>query len=467
MSDSIQKYLLIENPGVAAVESFTLLGASNKAGTDAIGQFGSGTKFGVLTLLREEQNPVIYAGPTRVEFGKKAIEFAGQEHRQVFVKLSGRTQDGKSVNRTEDLSLVLRYGEIDWTDTRLAYREFVSNALDAVNGDAKQVKVEIVDASKVRAKAGFTRVFLELTPAAEEFHRHLHVWFLHFDPKFVGKANKTQIINKFGVTDKTRVYRRGVFVREVEKKSLFDYNLTNLPLDEARIASDWSVAFYAASAVRNCADPAIYAAVLNASEKVWESDFDLTTTYDYAFTPEKQARVASAWSEAGDKLLGDDCVFVHEAADTSLAEGKGYKVKKLPDAIYKAATARKLRTADTILTADERNGRQVDDATNSAALRLVENVWNRLESLGATRGETLPTIKSFTADISSGGKVLGYYRDGAVFINNCLLGSVGDYSPEAFATALEECAHHITKATDNSRDFQEFFIQIAVQFLHG
>ena len=74
----------------------------------------------------------------------------------------------------------------------MAFREFVVNAIDAAiavnkqaNGNAKWpwqgVTVELVPEEKVRAKKGYTRVFV---PADNEevirFFANLGKWFLHF-----------------------------------------------------------------------------------------------------------------------------------------------------------------------------------------------------------------------------------------------------------------------------------------------
>ena len=64
-------YLLVQNPGVAPVEGYTLLGVSTTrncgvAGT--IGQFGSGAKHAINTLLRAGLKLLIYCGKTRLEF---------------------------------------------------------------------------------------------------------------------------------------------------------------------------------------------------------------------------------------------------------------------------------------------------------------------------------------------------------------------------------------------------------------
>ena len=48
-------YLLVQNPGVAPVEGYTLLGVSttrNCGVVGTIGQFGSGAKHAINTLLR-------------------------------------------------------------------------------------------------------------------------------------------------------------------------------------------------------------------------------------------------------------------------------------------------------------------------------------------------------------------------------------------------------------------------------
>lgn len=454
-------YLLIENPGVAAAESFTLLGASNKAGTDAIGQFGSGTKFGILALLRAGLDPVIFCGNLRLSFGTKDITFDGHEQKQVFVKLSGKTADGtstgKAVNRTQDLSLVLRYGEIDWQSPQLALREFVSNALDAVNGDHTQVRVEIV--AEPRAKAGTTRVFVPLSDDGRDFAQNLSKWFLHWSDK---PWKSSPVIAKAGQSN-ARIYRRGVFVREIREKSLFDYNLNDLPLDEARVADDWSVKYYAARAVRLNPRSEVFATILALGNEanVWEQDFDLCSTYDGPVSTEKQT---AAWHKAAE-ILGDKVVLAEAHADAGLAEGKGYTIKRVPYKVSLAAKQFGLRTPDKILTADEREGRRVDREAHPAALVVVTNVWSQLQQLGLTRGEKYPAVFTYEEHISGEKRTLGFYRDNGVYINRCLL-SATETSPELFAVALEELGHHITKATDNSRDFQEFFIQALTKILY-
>ena len=63
----------------------------------------------------------------------------------------------------------------------------------------------------------------------------------------------------------------------------------------------------------------------------------------------------------------------------------------------------------------------------------------------------------------------GFYRDGQVFINSDLAGAASvmagsnALSNRLIKVALEELAHYVTEATDNSRDFQDYLLELAVK----
>ena len=124
-------HLLIQNPGVAPVEGFTLLGVSTTRGCGvegAIGQFGSGNKHAINVLLRAGLKVVVYCGKTRLDFQTRDDEIddglTRKTIKRVMCKLGGTS------TRTIDLGWVLDFGAIDWTDLGMALREFISNAID-------------------------------------------------------------------------------------------------------------------------------------------------------------------------------------------------------------------------------------------------------------------------------------------------------------------------------------------------
>jgi hypothetical protein len=89
-------------------------------------------------------------------------------------------------------------------------------------------------------------------------------------------------------------------------------------------------------------------------------------------------------------------------------------------------------------------------------------VWDLLEEVGLTNGKEKPPVRCFTSILDGGVMLNGYYRNGEVFINSDLAGGSSAFAgPQALSdrlvkVALEEVAHHVTQATDNSRDFQDF-----------
>jgi hypothetical protein len=77
-----------------------------------------------------------------LEFGTKpgkmnALE-GDTDYNRVVVKHGGTDETGASVTYTEELSQTDEYGCLDWTHLGMAFREFVSNALDAAIAMNKQ-----------------------------------------------------------------------------------------------------------------------------------------------------------------------------------------------------------------------------------------------------------------------------------------------------------------------------------------
>lgn len=518
-------YLKIENPGVAPSESFTLLGASTKRGSDnskTIGKFGSGNKHGIAVCLRNSLAPVVFAGNLKMEFATRpqVVDdgIRKSNFNRVVVKFGGKDEDGKSRTSTEDLGYVLEYGSADWNSVSLALREFVSNAIDRaieqgehdfaaqwvkdnpgkwVDGtfpdpmdrdefatalkkyretatDYKNVTVSVVEENQVRAKSGTTRVFVPLTADVLEFYNNLGKWFLHFsEPESLHKTILPKRNRNLGDRKAAVIYRRGVRVREFESSdvpSLFDYNLENLELDEARKVDDWRVRNSAGQAmIDGGAD--VLAAVLQSfsnNKKVWEHEFDnYALEPSWRDTPEKLAARETVWKDTFDKVFGLDSVIA-TADGGETAARKGYKVVNAPAAFVSAAGKYGVRTPEKVLTQDDRDGREVLDATPDATA-AVDWVWSVVEGHGMTNGKAKPPVKCFRQIMQGGAQTLGFYRNGVVYFNTdiagygTLEGGLSVLSQQLLTTALEELAHYVTEAGDNSRDFQDYVLNLAVK----
>ncbi len=477
-------YLKIENIGVCPPEGFTVLGVSLADTSDnqgVIGQFGSGCKHAAAVCLRNNVSPVVFCGTLRLDFFTKpqtvADSKASKDFARVCVKYGG-TDPSTGANRsaTEDLGFVLDYGKQDWTEVALALREFISNAIDRAireHGDWRSVKIEIVDETRVRAKRDHTRVFLPLTPEVLEFYNNLGKWFLHFsepeslDKAILPKANRNLADRKAAV-----IYRRGVRVREfesLETESLFDYNLNNLTIDEARKASDWDVRHHCGQALASADKDVLailFAHLLNSDQPAWEFTFDSYSLQpNYRDSAEDQDRKRRNWHDAFVQVAGETAVLTGEGTVKQL-EGKGYTPVKAPEGIINAAARYGVQTPATVLSNDELSGRLVTEPTDSAQA-AVDFIWQIIESCGLNNGKAKPPVKIFSSVLDGGVMLSGYYREGSVFINGDLapagLSDVGHLPDRLLHVALEEIAHYVTGATDNSRDFQNYLLDVAVK----
>ena len=480
-------YLKIENIGVAPEEGFTVFGVSladTSRSTGVIGQFGSGNKHGVAVLLRNELSPVVFAGNLKLEFSTRPQTVsdtqATKEFSRVVVKYGGTDLAGASRSSTEDLGFVLEYGKQDWGEVALALREFVSNAIDRSIrelGDWSSMKIEIVDESQVRAKRDHTRVFVPMNAEVLQFYNDLGKWFLHFgEPQLLDKAILPKANRNLGDRRAAVIYRRGVRVREFQAsdtESLFDYNLDDLRIDESRQASDWDVRHACGKALASADKQTLavlFDRLLNSDKHVWEFGFDiysLQPTYGDGF--EAVAQRQKNWQDAFAQVAGDHAVLTGKGSVNQL-ERKGFTPVVAPENLVSAAAAYGLQTSASVLSADELSGREINDATPDAQA-AVDLVWELFTEIGLTNGKEKPPVRSFTSILDGGTMLNGYYRDGVVFINRDLAGDASAVagrqalSDRLLKVSLEEVAHFVTGATDNSRDFQDFVLEVAVKLV--
>ena len=480
-------YLKIENPGVCPTEGFLLLGATSKRLADSdspycIGQFGSGNKHAVNVLLRAKLFPVVFCGNHKLEFGTKPGRMKALEgeavYNRVVVKHGGTDDDGKNVSYTEELSQTDEYGILDWSHLGMAFREFVSNPLDAAiavnrqaNGNVKWpwegVKVELVPEEKVRAKRGWTRVFV---PADNEevirFFANLGKWFLHFsEPEAITQAILSKKARNLDTQCQTAViYRRGVRVREIDQyasEALFDYNLNDLRVDESRNVDDYQCRQAAAKAMAK-ASPEVLATWLRSfrnGRPYWEHQFG-----GYELKPqwgESEEAVAARkanWNKAVE-LVGDSVVLATKEGPVHTLSRKGYDPLEVPETVVRAAEEYGCATPSKILSADELAGRESFDPSPDAVAAL-DWVWEQVERAGMCDGKPKPPIRCFRKVMDGGTVVQGFLRDGVVYVNEDLTTGT---SIELRQTILEEVAHYLTKSADCTRDLQDWAFKLAVR----
>jgi|SRR5208282_1275910 len=473
-------FLLIQNPGVAPVEGFTLLGVSTTrdCGVDGvIGQFGSGNKHAINVLLRAGLKVFVYCGKTRLDFQTRDDEIddglTRKAIKRVFCKLSGTS------TRTIDLGFCLDFGSIDWSDVGMALREFISNSIDRTlreeNGEFlpaledERLSVSLVSDDKVRARDGFTRVYVEVNEAVQKYIAELSKRFLHFssDPSQVKKSFLPKSDRNINGKKTAVIYRAGVYVREVEQgdDSVYDYNFNqdNFSLDECRNTSDYSVKAAIARLYRRATPTELVPVFQSLVDQ--KATYEATLDQDYIVgsweTPKEEQK--KNWQTAWEAVAADAILCGPSNTIVDFVERKGHKAKPIRSNSFVEAGRRfGIKTDMQVLSETERKGREKLPAT-SAAQAAVDTVWGWITSRGLTNSYNKPIVGCFKDVMSSGSRVLGFCDDTGVYLEESHASGV---TKMVLKTALEEVVHWVTKATDNSRDFQDFLLQLLIEALY-
>ena len=456
-------FLMVRNPGVADPCAFTLLGVSTTrtAGvTGTIGQYGSGSKNALAKFLRDSINPVIILGNLKMEFFSKPKFIQGQRFNQVCVKYAGKDLYGANRSSTEDLGFTLEWGVADWSKLAMAFREFVANAIDGSiisGGTYKDVEIEVVD--KPRAKAGYTAVFLPLTPEVQNCWASSGTLFLHLShPHLL----KTKLMPKVGDSKNTLIYKNGVLVCKVEEESVFDYNLgEELTLDESRNAHIWDVRYSCAKVIAN-ADVGDLAKILMAQiegRKVFESKLETNYIYNDIESAEKKKDKAERFQKAFKTVAGDNAVICTGAKQiVDFVQRKGFQPIKIEGNWFQTLERMGVATENVVLSGFEKDGMTEAEPTADMMLAL-EKIWTLLIDCEMLNGREKPPIKAFSSIMSGEAQTFGMYKDGAVYIH----ADLSVMSPMLLKVMLEECVHHATGAGDMSRDLQDYLFRMIVK----
>ena len=133
------------------------------------------------------------------------------------------------------------------------------------------------------------------------------------EPDALTKAILPKANRNLGDRKAAVIYRRGVRVREFESsdtESLFDYNLNDLTIDEARKASDWDVRHHCGRALAGADRQTLailFAHLLNSEQPAWEWSFDVYSLQQWDGA-EQEERKRLNWQEAFAQVAGETAV---------------------------------------------------------------------------------------------------------------------------------------------------------------
>lgn len=406
----MSKYLKISSVSSTTIEDLFTLGVSTSRGKDGkIGQFGSGTLMGVLCWMRAyDAAPVFYVNGQKVNFTVKPVQ-----------KSDGEIFHQILMNR-KPLSVALEYGEIDWNDARMALREWICNALDA----GATNPLSLVDTQEHSENE--VCVFVPYNAVCRDYFHNIGQYILHF----VGKQNDT-ILRKDKIS-KMRIYRKGIFVRELDKMSMFDYNM-DIDINECRTGSSDSIQMKVDQEITWAHDREFISDVFDAvlrNESCYEVD-------DYSYS-----NLYGSWKQVLADRNERICMPRLKAENCIPVEQKWY--------------SRIVRIAEHMdgldsMTAVAARGLEIQ-TPNEKSRALFNRFCEAFEMIGMDNGKPRPKIEYYGKADGTIPDAYGMYDQKRQTV---MIWSQIKNSMES-STLIHELCHHYSGADDYSKDFIDF-----------
>jgi hypothetical protein len=185
------------NEGHIDPVAITTFGVSAKESEDAIGYFGTGLKYAIAVVLRLGGKVTVWQGTTPYEFGVQTSTVRGKDFDTV-------TMNGEPLGFTTHLG-------VNWEPWQ-AYRELYCNARDEPGSR--------VEPRRRKPRDGYTTIHVSGCEAMMEAHATRDKIFLPSKPLAVTPGVEIH------PGESGHLYYQGVRVHELNKPTLFTYNLT-------------------------------------------------------------------------------------------------------------------------------------------------------------------------------------------------------------------------------------------------
>lgn len=205
------KFIKIKNSGLIEPQALHLLGASTKRNDSTkIGMFGSGNKYALAYLLRNNYDVKIFSGKDEIIVDTKQETFRGMDWNVVHI-------NGEKTSITTDMGK-------DWEFWQ-AIREIYCNAID--EGDCSMDFVHTITPVENE-----TQFYIDTKKDVTEFVSNFDNYFAT-SKKVLFECEYGRILEKTGTT--ANIYRKGIRCFNTNKTSVYDYDFSNIQIDENRL----------------------------------------------------------------------------------------------------------------------------------------------------------------------------------------------------------------------------------------
>jgi hypothetical protein len=411
------KYLKIQNDGVLDIRLVALMGGTTKSKDKyKIGQFGTGLKYALAYLFRNNLDFKIFCGAQDVDITLDKENIKGEDFEIICI-------NGHRTSITTNMG--------DSWEGWMIIREFWCNALD--EGGAAW---EITDA--VDGEEGKTSIYIQLAGAIPEVIKNWNNYFIHNqEPIF---SNDGYALYPAG--NKLRIYKQGVLIFEHDTlPSVFSYDIKDAEINELREFKG-----YPALSITN--------ALCDANEKA--ARYFLETINDKHYEAgDMSFEWYQSWGSAWRSVIGSGKLIYPKVLDDLKARGAHPDEAGLiivPKNLYTSLT--KQFEGIGAVTVASKIGNFYPTHNDETEAR-VKQALTILEACNYIIHPELQFVYGFFEDKTTQAQI--HIKEMKIFISNALL-----QQPLFVIVGMlvEENEHFNTGLDDCTRGFQQHFINL-------
>jgi hypothetical protein len=415
------RYLEIRNKGELDVRLISLMGGSTKSNdVYKIGQFGTGLKYSLSYLIRNNIDFKIFVGGQEVKIRTKRECIQDTDFDILYIN-------------DERTSITSSMGK-DWA-AWMILREIWCNALDEGNASFREVDDDFTGVE------GHTTFYIQLTgPMREAFDK--------WDDYFIHNQKPLQSDESFAIypsKGKLRIYKQGVLIHE-EKEYLgvYAYDIKNAQINELREYKGFltmDIVNLIAKLNKNL--------VQNFVGSVNEKHFEHGMDYDWSSADFRSEK--AGWTEAmeGVKIIAKEDLRSFKERGVEIDEAK---LVPVPKSLYNKLS----QTFEGVsaLRRSEKVG-AFHEQIDTVAQQKFDQAMIMLEDCGYEVDPELKWIFGVFGDKNVQGRINTDTKE--VFMSTDLKRAT---MFEMITTIIEENEHFKTGFSDCSRSFQQHFINL-------
>jgi len=416
------KYLKIQNNGLLDIRLVALMGGTTKSNNDyKIGQFGTGLKYTLSFLFRNNLSFKIFVGKEEVNISTEKELICGEIFEIICI----------NGNRT---SITTKMGE-DWSAWMIV-RELWCNALD--EGGAKRELVE----GNLEGEEGTTTFFIQQDIQIKSVLKDWSKYFIH-DAEVISQNGNYKL---YPAGNRLCIYKQGVLIYEhPDDKGLFSYDIANANINELRQFTE-TASMHIAYALGSANETAVSYLLNNITEDCFEGKMDFDWYRSYGET----------WKN----VIGNAKIIYPEVLKEIEARGNH------PDRSSLIVIPKRLHSFLS-KQFDNISAVYVASKTGGFVENFDEEIENRIK-------QGLTILEACNYNMHPDLKFLyGYFEDRRTLANVSLkekiirvsMAMVQKPLSDIVAMLIEENEHFNTGMDDNTREFQQHFINLYTRTL--